>query len=154
VKPKRKSPFTDDDKEVVALWREMYGVPTNVRLYYPAIKACLKKLRRDLSQMEILQAVKISAENSLVRKMGNPPPLSSILSEKMMSHLLLQVSMRSETGGTNEQVNIRQFKNYMLFEMAKNVPVDSIDEYVEKIKQCTTKEQMQVVYKEYVDGAD
>jgi hypothetical protein len=152
--PRKKSPFTEDDKEIVALWREMYQVPDNVRLYYPAIKACLKKLRKDLTQIEILQAVKISAENSLVRKMGNPPPLSSILSEKMMGHLVLQVNMRQAKGETGEQVNIRQFKNYMLFELAHNVPVDSIDEYIERVKRCETKEQMQTVYKEYVNGSD
>jgi len=146
--PKKKSPFTEDDHIVVALWREIYRVPDNVRLFYPAIKKCLTNLRKTLSQEDILRAVKVSETNSLVQKFGNPPPLSSILSEKMISHLVLQSEMQTKK---TDYPDILNYMNYMLFTQAANVPVEKLDSYVDAIKNCKTKEEMQLIYKGYMD---
>lgn len=146
--PKKKSPFTEDDKIVVALWREIYKVPENVRLFYPAIKKCLLNLRKTLSQEEILRAVKVSEFNSLVRKFGNPPPLSSILSEKMMSHLVLQSEMQTKK---TDSPDLQVYMNYMLFTESQNVHPARLDSYVDAIKKCKTKEEMRLVYKGYTD---
>ncbi len=143
---KSKSPLSEADREVIDVWREVYKVPTSVRVFYPAIKACLKNLRKELSQVDIVMAVRASVGHPLAKNMGSIPPLSGLRSEKMIGHLLMAASSNEPT----EETKVESFRNYMLFSKSQLIRSEYLDDFIDAINACKSTEEMQTTYERFL----
>ena len=103
---KKPHSLTPEDHILISTWRKTFNIPEKARIFAPAILNTIWNARRaGLTQEELITLVELAPRNRWVREQvtaGVAPPLSAILSEKMIPHLLMLVPQSGEQEGTEE----------------------------------------------------
>lgn len=133
--------LTTYDRAVIKSWENAYNL-SNTRVFAPPIKTVLNKLRKEgFSQSDILTLVSNCRKSPMVRKLeqmsgAKAPPLSSILSAKMVPHLLFLL----EEDIVEDHEDIEDYKRVEIDNAWQYIPDKNKDQFREEIMACTCVE--------------
>ena len=146
--------LTTYDRAVIKEWELAYGL-SNTRVFAPPIKQVLNKLRKEgFSQTDILHMVRHCREVPIVRTLeqktgAKAPPLSSILSAKMVPYLLELLD-----DGEQEECldfSLEDYKRECMDEVWDEIPHEQMDKFRLDIMGCKDKEEVDACIGEYME---
>ena len=138
---KKPHSLTPEDHILISTWRKTFNIPEKARIFAPAILNTIWNARRaGLTQEELITLVELAPRNRWVREQvtaGVAPPLSAILSEKMIPHLLMLVPQSGEQEGTEE---LEDYKINSVEANWSSVSPGIRDSFRESVMGCATRD--------------
>lgn len=151
---KKLGSLTALDSEVINEWKSTYNLG-NVRVFAPPVKAVLNNLRKEgFTQDEILKLVrgcrKVPMVNKLEEATGRKaPPLSSILTAKMVPHLLFLLDEEEEV---ESDVSLEDYKRETLDEVWDEIPPLYQDKFRKEMMACASCEAVDILVGVWMEG--
>ena len=148
--------LTEDDWDVINLFRKVYRIPTHAKMSWPAISKVLKARRREgISQDELLEMVKKSPQHQLIAstlQRGGKPTLSGMFSEKMVGQLLtLTWDAPKEFMGMTKS-ELENYKTDMMMKHIGSVKRWLRDKFCLEMDGAENKDAVDALVKEYTGG--
>jgi len=137
---KKPRSLTEEDHILISTWKEVFNLSEKTRIFAPAVLNVSWNARRaGLTQEELVTLIKSSPRNRWVRdqtRAGVAPPLSALLSEKMIPHLLMLLPQEGEELLAIQSLD--EYKRDIIDKYWNDVTPALRDSFRESILDCTS----------------
>jgi predicted DNA-binding protein len=140
--------------KVIKVYNDVFFPGTDgPRHFYPAIITTVKQARKGgLSMEDICELIRISPQHSFIKDQVNsgvPPPVSSILSAKMIAALLVLQAKVEEKETTMSANDLVEYKYDMLDKFFDSVLDKDKDSFRESLLACETEKEVEEFLESY-----